>query len=126
MWVMVPAIMGDIVDSDELDTGERREGAFTSLQGWTIKAGLTIATGISGPLTTLAGYRPELRDNLPREVIDNMLILVVALPSLFVGLAFLVLMRFKLTEDKVAENRKLLDARHAAVETGLTELEAES
>jgi GPH family glycoside/pentoside/hexuronide:cation symporter len=114
MWVMVPAILGDIVDADELEHGERREGAFTSLQSWVIKAGLTIATGISGPLTTLAGYRPELRDNLPREVIDNMLILVVAGPSLFVGLAFFFLFRFKLTEKQVAENRRLLDERHAA------------
>jgi GPH family glycoside/pentoside/hexuronide:cation symporter len=116
MWVMVPAIVGDIVDADEVVTHERREGAFTSLQGWIVKTGLTIATGISGPLTTLAGYRPEIRDNLPREVIDNMLILVVALPSTMVGIAFLILLRFPLTEDKVAENRRILDERHARME----------
>lgn len=113
MWVMVPAIVGDIVDADEVETHERREGAFTSLQSWIIKAGLTIATGISGPLTTLAGYRPEIRDNLPQNVIDNMLILVVVLPSAMVGIAFLVLLRFNLTDAQVAANRKLLDERHA-------------
>lgn len=116
MWVMVPSIVGDIVDADEVETHERREGAFTSLQSWIIKAGLTIATGVSGPLTTLAGYRPEIRDNLPDNIIQNMLIMVVALPSIMVGIAFLVLMRFGLTEEKVAENRKLLDERHARME----------
>ncbi len=52
----------------------------------------------------------------PENVINNMLILVVVLPSAMVGIAFLVLLRFPLTEAKVAENRKILDARHARME----------
>jgi hypothetical protein len=33
-----------------------------------------------------------------------------------VGIAFLVLLKFPLTEAKVAENRKILDERHARLD----------
>lgn len=111
MWVLVPAMTADIVDEDELVTGERREGAFASVFSWLVKAALTIASAISGPLAHLAGYQSELRDNLPEPVVGNMVLLVSVVPAFFIGIAYLFLNRFPLTTEAVEANQRELKSR---------------
>jgi len=52
-----PAIQADVVDLDELHSGEQRAGLFFA--AWTMaqKAGLALAVGIAFPLLDLAGFQ---------------------------------------------------------------------
>lgn len=52
-----PAIQADVVDLDEVESGERRAGLFFA--AWTMaqKAGAALAAGIALPLLDLAGFR---------------------------------------------------------------------
>ncbi len=54
-----PAIQADVIDLDELQSGERRAGLFFA--AWTMaqKAGNALAAGIAFPLLDLAGFRAE-------------------------------------------------------------------
>ena len=117
LWVMIPSMTGDIVDDDELRTGERREGAFASIFSWITKVSLSVAGGLSGFVVAWAGFRPELRDNLPAEVIDTMRWMLVAVPSSVVFIALVVIFFYPITERVIDENRLKLEARRGKVET---------
>jgi GPH family glycoside/pentoside/hexuronide:cation symporter len=110
MWVMIPSMTGDIVDDDELRTGERREGAFASIFSWVTKLALSTASGLSGYLSVWAGYRPELRENLPDAVIQNMRWMLVAVPSTIVFIALVLLFLYPINEKVIAANRARLEA----------------
>jgi GPH family glycoside/pentoside/hexuronide:cation symporter len=115
MWVLIPSMNGDVVDADELDTQERREGAYASIFAWSFKMALSLATALSGPLVELAGFDPEIRDDLPEQVLLNMRWMLAVLPAILVGLAFFIILKFPLTTEKIRENRKLLEERRGNI-----------
>ena len=57
--VVVPSIKADIIDFDELQTGERKEGAYTAAWNFIRKAGAGLAIGGSGLLLQWSGYDGE-------------------------------------------------------------------
>lgn len=115
IWVILPSLTGDVVDYDELQTGERREGAFASIFSWILKLAWAVANGLAGPLVEIAGYRPEIRDAMPAEVVANMRYMNAFIPILFLVPGLLLAARFPLTTQKIEENRRLLEARRGAV-----------
>jgi GPH family glycoside/pentoside/hexuronide:cation symporter len=115
MWVMIPSMTGDIVDDDELRNGERREGAFASIFSWVTKFALSGASGLSGYLSVWAGYRPELREDLPDPIIQNMRWMLVAVPSAIVFVALVLLFLYPINEKVIAENRAKLESLRGKV-----------
>lgn len=113
VWVLIPSLTGDVVDYDELQTGERREGSFASVFSWTLKFSLSLSAAISGPLVDLAGFRPELRNDMPDDVILNMRLLLAFAPVVLFIPAFIAAHRFPLTTTVIEENRIKLDQRRA-------------
>lgn len=111
MWVLIPSMTGDIVDDDELQNSERREGAFASVFSWVVKLALSLATAISGPLIEVAGYTAEMRHDLPEDVIWNMRMMLVFIPAGVIFCAFFCLTRYTLTTEVIWENRRKLEAR---------------
>ena len=84
LWLMIPSMQIDVVDYDELKTGERREGGFASIFSWVLKFGFCVGFLISGPLLEItvanagaALYVAGLAEDLPggvllaREAITN-------------------------------------------------------
>jgi GPH family glycoside/pentoside/hexuronide:cation symporter len=53
---MVDSMIGDICDDDELNTGRRREGMFSSVKGFALKAAQGLTFGVGGYMATAAGY----------------------------------------------------------------------
>ncbi|MBN2574432.1 MAG: MFS transporter [Deltaproteobacteria bacterium] len=41
-WVVLPSMLADVVDFDELEGGKRREGAFGSTLSYVLKLGTTV------------------------------------------------------------------------------------
>ena len=115
MWLMMPPMLGDIVDYDELRTSERREGAFSSIYSWILKMGYSVGVGISGPLVEFVGFRVAAKAHQPAEVILTMRILLAAIPATLVGLGILVLWFYPLNRAKMREVNAELETRRGKV-----------
>ena len=111
IWILIPSMTGDVVDHDELHTGQRREGAYAAVFSWTYKLSTTLGTAVSGLLVVWVGYDAALKIEQPAEVIHNMRLALLIVPVVFVCVAIFFMSRFPLGPTRVAENRRLLDAR---------------
>jgi GPH family glycoside/pentoside/hexuronide:cation symporter len=104
-----PAIQADVIDSDELETGRRREGAFVGIWSFTDKAGVGLAVFIGLQGLEAIGYRPNVEQT--PTVIEGMKFLYCLLPAVFHLIALLVFQRFPITPEVHAGIRAQLDAR---------------
>jgi GPH family glycoside/pentoside/hexuronide:cation symporter len=104
-----PAIQADVIDSDELETGRRREGAFVGIWSFSDKAavGLAVFVGLQG--LEAIGYRPNV-DQTP-AVVGGMKFLYCLLPAVFHLIALVIFQRFPITPEAHAEIRARLDRR---------------
>jgi GPH family glycoside/pentoside/hexuronide:cation symporter len=109
IWILIPSMTGDVVDHDELQTGQRREGSYAAVFSWTYKLSTTLGTAVSGLLVVWVGYDAALKIAQPPEVIHNMRLALLIVPVLFVCVAIYFMSRFPLGPTRVAENRRLLD-----------------
>lgn len=105
------AIVPDICDLDELETGMRREGLFTAVMGFVAKMEISLTVLIVGYLVSFSGFDPKLAVQSP-EVLHKMLWLAVVPNVIFTLLTLVTAMRFPLTAAEMAEVRRKLDSRH--------------
>jgi sugar (glycoside-pentoside-hexuronide) transporter len=117
--VLAPAISADVIDSDELETGTRREGAFVGVWSFLDKAavGLAVFVGLQG--LEAIGYVPNVEQS--ESVIEGMKFLYCLLPAVLHLVALLVFQKFPITPQVHAGIRKELEARAAAGRTGFRE-----
>lgn len=114
LWVIIPSMTGDVVDHDELQTNERREGSFASTFSWFLKFSGTLAIALAGPLVDLAGYVSTPGAVQSADVIWNMRLLIVFVPTIPVALAIWVLNRYPLGNKEIEQNAQLLRERKAS------------
>jgi GPH family glycoside/pentoside/hexuronide:cation symporter len=113
-YVLPLAIVADVFDEDELESGKRREGAFFGV--WTLAMKLASAAGIAiaGVLVPYLGYVP----GAPQQSPDAIWALKLAwgpLPAVFFVLTVVVVRRFPLTQARVHEIQAALAARRPGV-----------
>ena len=56
LWLMIPSLQADVIDLDELKTGERREGSYSAVFSWVLKISFCVGYLISGPLLEMTGF----------------------------------------------------------------------
>lgn len=107
-----PAIAADVIDSDELSTGARREGAFMGIWSFADKAavGLAVFIGLQG--LEYIGYEPNVDQS--EEVIAGMKFLYCVLPALLQLVALLIFQRFPITSELHRQIRAELAARRGS------------
>jgi GPH family glycoside/pentoside/hexuronide:cation symporter len=115
LWLMIPSMQIDVVDLDELKTGERREGGFASIFSWVLKVSFCIGFLISGPLLELTGVDASLEGAQPDSVYLNMRIGYIVIPVVALVLAIVLLKFFPITPSRAAEIREQLEARRGKV-----------
>jgi glycoside/pentoside/hexuronide:cation symporter, GPH family len=113
MWILIPSMTGDIVDEDELKTGNRREGSFSSTFSWFYKVALSLAPVISGPLIELIGFDSGMKTTQPEGVVTTLRVLIVVIPTVFIGSAMLLLTRYRLTTERINAVQEELKSRRA-------------
>lgn len=108
--------LADVVDYDELETGERKEGTYFATWHFTRKSMQGLMLMIAGVALEWSGYQP----NVPQNDLVNMTILGVAaaLPCVGYLLAFVIFSRYELTVPVHAEIRAELDRRTEAEAEG--------
>ena len=60
LWILAGSIVADVVEWDQLRTGERREGAFAGIQSFIIKAAQGIALAAVNLALNKIGYVPDV------------------------------------------------------------------
>jgi GPH family glycoside/pentoside/hexuronide:cation symporter len=108
---MGPAIAADVIDSDELETGMRREGAFVGVWSFLDKAAVGLAVFIGMQGLDRIGYVPNVEQT--PGVIEGMKFLYCLLPAVLHLAALLIFQKFPLTPEVHAQIRAQLNARRA-------------
>jgi len=114
-WMLYGSITADVIDYDELETGKRREGAFSACGSWILKLGMGIGNWASGEILERTGFNAALGGNQTDHAIFMIRLLLAAIPILGLVVALILLMRFPLTQEKMAEIRGQLEARRGEV-----------
>jgi GPH family glycoside/pentoside/hexuronide:cation symporter len=110
--VIGPSIQADIVDWDELQSGQRKEGAYAAVWNFIRKAGAAGAAALGGVALTLGGYDPAAEVQ-SEEVKDAIRYTSGILPSITFLIGIYVFSRFSLNEAEHAEVVAQIQARNA-------------
>ena len=107
------AIQADVIDYDELLTGERREGQYIGL--WSISKKFAAAVGIGAGLSLLgmAGYTPNAEQ--PAAVQTTLRVLYALVPSLCNIVAIVIAFAYPISSSLHADIRKAIEQRRAGL-----------
>jgi glycoside/pentoside/hexuronide:cation symporter, GPH family len=108
-WSMLP----DVVEMDELETGQRREGVYYGFFAFLQKLGLSAGLALSGLMLDLAGYIPQAAAQ-PPSVLLTLRLLVGPGGAVLLLLSLVAVYFYPITRAKHAEMRAALDSRRAA------------
>jgi GPH family glycoside/pentoside/hexuronide:cation symporter len=88
------AMQADVIDHDELLTGERREGLYGGLWSIAEKTAAGVGLGLAMLALDVAGYRPN-EEQAPL-VLDVLRLIYIGVPCLCTTLGFLITLRYPL------------------------------
>jgi beta-glucosidase len=116
LFTLMPAMVADIVDLDELSTYERREGMFGSIFWWVVKLGLAAALAGGGYLLNATGFDVSLGGNQTEQTIFLLRFFDVVLPIVASAIAIWAVIKFPITEQKAHEVRQELERRRGQMD----------
>jgi len=114
-WMMDGSIRADVIDYDELQTGKRREGAFTACDSWISKVGMAVGAGASGIILSATGFDATLGGAQTPHAIFMIRLLFAAVPIVGLSIGLFMIYFFPLTQEKMTEIRLQLEARRGMV-----------
>ena len=107
-----PSILADVIDYDECETGERKEGAYSAAQGLALKLANAAIIVLAGVVLQYSGFEPNVEQSEHTKLILQGV--YAGLPFTMLTLAAFVFRRFSLTADEHARIRATLDQRASA------------
>lgn len=111
--LLFDVLLADIIDEDELRTGQRREGMYFGIQAIFIRLDIAAQTAILMWLLTAYGYNPVLKAQ-PGTVTAGIRLAIGAVPLLGVVAAFLGMVGYPLHGRRLAEIKSQLAQRRGA------------
>ncbi len=115
LFTLMPSMICDVVDMDELNTHERREGMYGSIFWWVVKLGQSIAIFGGGLLLVWTGFNVDLGGSQTAETITLMRLCDAFIPCIASGIAIWSIASYTITEEKAHEVRMKLEARRGTV-----------
>lgn len=109
-WQLLPSMLYDICEYDELKTGKRREGSIVSLQSVAEALSQAVAMQMLGLTLQLAGFNGEEPAQAPLalEWIENALMVI---PPVFMVLTAIMVFRYPISKKKFEEIREQLQKK---------------
>ena len=107
--VVAPSIQADVIDYDELKTGQRKEGAYFAAWNFVYKLATGITLILTGVVLEAAGFVPNQEQGESAKMALRVLYALFPLGCYLVGAVLLT--RFRLDEREHARIRQELDAR---------------
>jgi len=114
LWMLHSSIGADIIDYDELNTRERREGSFTACASYILKLGNSFGYYFTGLILSWVGFSWNLKVQLP-ETIRGIRYSLALLPVVGLIVAIIFVLRMPLTKKKSGEIREELEDRRGTV-----------
>ncbi len=115
LWVILPSMCADVVDFDEVKSGKRREGAYSSTFSWVLKLGWSVSAIVVGPLLDqVTGFDAKLTTQSPTTLLW-MRGIFAGFPVAALLLAAVIVHSFPLTQARMVKIREELEARRGAV-----------
>jgi GPH family glycoside/pentoside/hexuronide:cation symporter len=111
LFTLMPSMMADVVDHDELESHERREGMFGSIFWWVVKLGMSAALAGGGFLLNASGFDVALEGNQTDSAIFFMRLFDAGVPIITSAIAIWAVATFPITEKKAREVREELERR---------------
>ena len=111
LFVLMPSMIADVVDADELSTYERREGMYGSIFWWMVKLGMAAALAGGGFLLNATGFDVALAGNQHPHTLTLLRLCDAGIPIVFSLIAIWAIARFPITEAKAHEVRQALEKR---------------
>lgn len=115
-WAMLP----DVIELDELETGKRREGAFYGFFVLLQKLGLALGLFVIGQVLNATGYITPPANatetiTQPDSALLAIRLMMGPLAALILGIGVVLVTRFPITRDSHARTLRELEARRATV-----------
>ena len=111
LFTLMGSMIADVVDCDELETRQRREGMFGAIYWWVVKVGMAAALAGGGYLLNFTGFDVALGGQQAPHTLVLMRLCDAFIPFLTSGLAIWVIASYSITEEKAHEVRKALELR---------------
>lgn len=111
LFVLMPSMIADVVDMDELETYQRREGMFGSIFWWTVKLGLAAALALGGYILNVTGFDVALGENQSATTLLLLRLFYAGFPIITSLIAFWAIYTYPITEEKAHETRTKLEQR---------------
>lgn len=111
LFVLMPSMIADVVDADELETYERREGMYGSIFWWMVKLGMAAALTGGGFLLNATGFDVALEGNQGETTIFLLRLFDAGIPIISSFIAIWAIYTFPLTEERAHEVRAELEQR---------------
>jgi GPH family glycoside/pentoside/hexuronide:cation symporter len=114
LWMLYGSICADVIDYDELHTGKRREGSFTSCGTYILKLGNSLGGFLAGAVISLVGGNAALQSGAPQTILW-VRIMLAAIPLLGMALVIAFALQVPLTKKICEEIRTTLESRRGEV-----------
>ena len=114
LFTIMPSMIADVVDADELNTNERREGMYGSIFWWVVKLGMAAAIAGGGYLLNATGFDVALDGNQTDRAIFLMRLFDAVIPAAASAIAIYAVYTFTITEERAHEIRLELEQRRGA------------
>lgn len=111
LFTIMPSMIADVVDADELNTHERREGMYGSIFWWVVKLGQAVAIATGGFLLNATGFDVALGGDQAARTIYLMRIFDALVPVVASGIAIWAIATYSITEEKAYDIRMKLEER---------------
>jgi len=115
LFTLMPSMIADVVDADELNTHERREGMYGSIFWWVVKLGMAAAIAAGGFLLNATGFDVALGGEQSERTIYLMRLCDAFMPCAASGIAIWAIATFSITEEKAYEVRMKLEERRGSL-----------
>ncbi len=119
LFTLMMSMTADVIDLDELNTGERREGIYGAIYWWMVKFGFAIAGLLTGTIMSVVGFNPDAAVQ-PEGAILGLRIFYSGFPILGTLVAIYVMWDYDLTEERANEISRELIRRKNAIKPKLT------
>jgi GPH family glycoside/pentoside/hexuronide:cation symporter len=122
LFTLMMSMTADVIDLDELITGNRREGVFGAIYWWMVKFGFAIAGLLSGAIMSLVGFNAEMATQ-PESAITGLRAFYSGFPILGTLVAIYVMRKYDVTEEKANQVRRELERRKTESQSQTTSLD---
>jgi GPH family glycoside/pentoside/hexuronide:cation symporter len=116
IFLMDNVLISDVIDEDEVKTGQRREGMYFGLNGLVVTLSAAIVAVVFGIVAPAYGYDTRLAVQ-PDSVAVGFRIFMTGLPVVGCTLAFFALLTYPLHGARLQQVKAILTERHTAAAT---------